>query len=187
MAHSDDRKRRRGGPEDMALFEAAMRNVRPRKRRTPAPDAASAPPPPEPRPAAPAPPSVAPAPKRARYAPLEPGATGDADRRTLDRLRRGQLRPEARIDLHGMTQETAHAALAGFVVRAQAEGRRCVLVVTGKGSVGAGGGVLRNAAPGWLNAPRLRPRVVAFAEAAPRDGGAGALYVLLRRLRPGAP
>ncbi|MPY68920.1 MAG: hypothetical protein GEU92_02415, partial [Alphaproteobacteria bacterium] len=114
-------------------------------------------------------------------------ATGDADRRTLDRLRRGQLRPEARIDLHGMTQDTAHAALAGFVIRAQSEGRRCVLVVTGKGRVGTGGGVLRNAAPGWLNAPRLRPRVVAFAEAAPRDGGSGALYVLLRRLRPGAP
>jgi DNA-nicking Smr family endonuclease len=164
----------------MALFEAAMRNVRPRKRRALPPDATPTLPPPDPRPAAPAP-------KRARYAPLEPGATGDADRRTLDRLRRGQLRPEARIDLHGMTQDTAHAALAGFVVRAQAEGRRCVLVVTGKGSVGAGGGVLRNAAPGWLNAPRLRPRVVAFAEAAPRDGGAGALYVLLRRLRPGAP
>ena len=120
---------------------------------------------------------------RPRLAPLDPGRSGDVDTRTLDRLRRGQLRPEGRLDLHGMTQAEAHGALEKFIPRAQGAGRRCVIVITGKGSVSAGGGVLRNAVPGWLNAPSLRPSVLAFAEAVPRDGGAGALYVLLRRKR----
>lgn len=168
---------------DESLFEAAMRDVEALKRRDRAPAAA----PPEP-----APPSAetpAPMPRPAsqpaqRLAPLAPGRSADVDTRTLDRLRRGQLRPEARLDLHGMTQDQAHRALVAFIPRARGNGLRCIIVITGKGSVTAGGGALRRAVPGWLNAPGLRPHVLAFAEAAPRDGGAGALYVLLRRIRP---
>jgi DNA-nicking Smr family endonuclease len=109
-------------------------------------------------------------------------AASGLDRRSAEKLRRGELRLEARLDLHGMTQDEAHRALAGFVVRAQEAGKRCILVITGKGS-GERGGVLRAAVPRWLGEAPLRGRVLATAPAQPRDGGAGALYVLLRRRR----
>jgi len=115
--------------------------------------------------------------------PLATGRSGDVDGRTLDKLKRGKLRPQARLDLHGMTQNEAHRALVSFMADAQAEGKRCVLVVTGRGRLSEGGGVLRNQTPNWLNAPAIRSRLLAFATAQPRDGGSGALYVLLRRGR----
>lgn len=109
------------------------------------------------------------------------------DRRQALRLRRGQLSIEARLDLHGMTQAQAHRALAGFLARSHAAGRRVVLIVTGKGTrQGADGsptGVLRRTVPRWLAEPALRPLVLATAAALPRDGGDGALYLLLRRSR----
>jgi DNA-nicking Smr family endonuclease len=108
-------------------------------------------------------------------------ATG-LDRRSAEKLRRGELRLEGRLDLHGMTQDEAHYALTGFLVRAQEAGKRCVLVITGKGSAERGG-VLRAAVPRWLGEAPHRGRVLATAPAQPRDGGAGALYVLLRRRR----
>ena len=111
------------------------------------------------------------------------GRSGDVDGRTLDRLKRGQIRPEARLDLHGLTQENAHRELVSFIVEAQASGKRSVIVITGRGRLSEGGGVLRNQTPNWLNAPALRARIIAFATAQPRDGGTGALYVLLRRAR----
>ncbi|MBP2300362.1 Smr/MutS family protein [Azospirillum picis] len=115
-------------------------------------------------------------------APLTPGSTANIDRRTGDRFRRGELEIDGRIDLHGMTQAQAHHALAGFVHRAWNEGRRCVLVITGKGSFG-GLGVLRQATPRWLADPALRPMVLAIQPARPKDGGDGALYVLIKRRR----
>jgi DNA-nicking Smr family endonuclease len=109
------------------------------------------------------------------------------DRRQALRLRRGQLSIEARLDLHGMTQAEAHRALAGFLARSHAAGTRVVLIVTGKGTrQGADGsptGVLRRTVPRWLAEPALRPLVLATASALPRDGGDGALYLLLRRAR----
>ena len=172
---------------DEALFESAMRDVDalPKKKRAAPPSGKKPVAPVKPRAASrPQPPAAAASPPPApRLAPLDLGRSGDVDARTLDRLRRGQLRPQGRLDLHGMTQVEAHGALDKFIPRAQAAGKRCVIVITGKGSVSAGGGVLRNAVPGWLNAPSLRPSVLAFAETIPRDGGAGALYVLLRRKR----
>ena len=82
-----------------------------------------------------------------------------------------------------MTQGQAYAALMSFVENSQAAGKRCVIVITGRGRTSEGGGVLRNETPGWLNSPSVRSRVLAFATAKPRDGGTGALYVLLRRVR----
>ena len=114
---------------------------------------------------------------------LPVGGSADVDKRTFDRLRRGRLRPEARLDLHGMTQDQAHKALIKFIEGSQEEGRRCVIVITGRGRVSEGGGVLRREVPGWLNSPRVRPIVLAISLATPRDGGPGAMYVLLRRLR----
>lgn len=89
---------------------------------------------------------------------------------------------EARLDLHGMTQTSAHEALEGFLHRAFVAGKKTVLVVTGKGLRGNGEiGVLRGAVPRWLNEPPMSNWVHAFDHAAPRDGGAGALYIIMRR------
>ena len=106
------------------------------------------------------------------------------DKRTAVRLRRGQIDIEGRIDLHGMTQEEAHANLSGFLKSSARAGHRCVLVITGKGiGKGMGGGILRAQLPHWLNTADLRPLILAFAPARARDGGGGAFYVYLRKRR----
>jgi DNA-nicking Smr family endonuclease len=102
------------------------------------------------------------------------------DRATAERLRRGRRAIEARLDLHGMTQPEAHRALQGFVSGSRAAGRRCVLVITGHGR--SSGGILKSAVPRWLHEPDLRRDVLAIAPARPQHGGAGALYLLLRKL-----
>ena len=104
------------------------------------------------------------------------------------RLRRRLLEVDDRIDLHGMTQERAFAALAAFLRRAQARGQRIVLVVTGKGRSVEGRGILREAVPQWIARPDFRPLVSACEEAGRRHGGEGALYVRIRRRQgPAAP
>ena len=116
------------------------------------------------------------------------------DRRTSEKLRRGQLPIEARLDMHGMTQAKAKTSLLSFILRAYNSGLRCVLVITGKGSSSKGtgedavwlqaeSGVLREATPQWLNDPAIRPKILSFCQARPKDGGQGALYVLLKRQR----
>ena len=105
------------------------------------------------------------------------------DRATAERLKRGRYPVEARLDLHGMTQAEAHTALAGFVARSRAAGRRCLLVITGHGRMS--GGILKAAVPRWLGEPELRRHVLAIAPAQPDSGGSGALYVLLRRVPQG--
>jgi DNA-nicking Smr family endonuclease len=92
-------------------------------------------------------------------------------------LRRGRIEPEARIDLHGMTQDRAYRALIGFLVKAQRDDKRVALVITGKG------GVLRGMLPLWLGQADLRPLVSGLSEAHARHGGSGAFYVSLRRRR----
>ena len=123
-------------------------------------------------------------PPRPGLPPLEVGRSAGLDRRTDERLRRGQLVIDGRIDLHGLTQSAAHDELARFLDGSQRAGRRCVLVITGKGAVSQGGGVLRNATPRWLAEPGLRRMIVAIHRAQPQHGGEGALYVLLKRRRP---
>ncbi|MCZ6606432.1 MAG: Smr/MutS family protein, partial [Alphaproteobacteria bacterium] len=131
--------------------------------------------------ARPAPPGPPPVP---RLPEIGPGDRAGVDKRTAKRLKRGPLAVEARMDLHGLTQEEAHRALSAFVQGSQAAGRRGVLVITGKGLRPDGTtGVLRAAVPRWLNQPDLRERIVAFTHATPRDGGDGALYLLLKRKR----
>ena len=195
MAKKPDPSRPRGLSRDAAeLFEAAMKGTE-RIAGDAAPTDGDSPTdtPPQKKTATPpaTPPATAPparssddvAPGPSKLPELGPGEGADVDSRTMARLRRGRLRPEARIDLHGMTQAEAHGALAAFIARVQNDGRRCVLVVTGKGRVSEGGGVLRHGVPQWLNTPALRPRIMGFCAAQPRDGGAGALYVLIRRAR----
>ena len=113
------------------------------------------------------------------------------DRRRAEQLKRGQIRLEARLDLHGLFQDEAHAALAHFLTSCAAAGKRCVLVITGKGSERLGSapprpGVLQTAVPRWLAEPALRDTIMGFGPAGRYHGGAGALYVLLRRRRPPA-
>jgi DNA-nicking Smr family endonuclease len=112
------------------------------------------------------------------------------DRRRFERLRRGRIEPEARLDLHGMNSARAHAELVDFLVAAHADGLRLVLVITGKGREGDEDahaphrrGVLRHSLPHWLAAPPLASRVLQAAPAHHRHGGSGAFYVYLRRVR----
>lgn len=104
----------------------------------------------------------------------------DVDARTLQRFKRGQMEIEGLIDLHGFGQVEAHEALRRFILSSQAQGRRCVLVITGKGQPGKPG-VLRMRVPEWLE--EMAGPVLKIAHARPPHGGQGAFYVLLRRQR----
>jgi len=115
--------------------------------------------------------------------PLSHGTLVGLDKRTGERLKRGKLEVEGRLDMHGMSQARAYSALKRFLLDKQASGKRCVVVITGKGSRDGGMGVLKEAVPRWLNEPSLREHVLGFDYALPRHGGTGALYILLRRKR----
>ena len=118
-------------------------------------------------------PHPAPAPRRTAGVPhlIEP----NRERRIM----LGREAIGARLDLHGMDQEQARAQLTGFLARAQAEGHRAVLVITGRGR--AGGGVLRRRVPDWLGEAPLRALVAGISVAHRRHGGEGAFYVALKR------
>jgi DNA-nicking Smr family endonuclease len=109
----------------------------------------------------------------------KPPPLANLDRRTRSRVARGSIEIDARLDLHGLTLERARSRLKSFLASAQARGARLVLVITGKGGTGA----LRRETPFWLSSPELRPTVIGFEEAAQHHGGAGALYVRIRRAR----
>ncbi|MEE2746667.1 MAG: Smr/MutS family protein [Pseudomonadota bacterium] len=111
------------------------------------------------------------------------GNTPGIDKRTAKRLRKGQLKIEATLDLHGMDQAEAKRKLTEFIENACYNGKRCLLIITGKGSISLGGGVLRKMTPEWLDSSPNRGRIIAFTEATIADGGSGALYVLLKRKR----
>lgn len=97
------------------------------------------------------------------------------------RVRRGQHEIDARLDLHGHTQDTAHRELVDFLLWQASVGARCVLVITGKGRLGVG--ILRARLFDWIADPALRPFIAGYAEAHARHGGAGATYVFLRPVR----
>jgi len=112
------------------------------------------------------------------------------DRKRFSNLKKGRLAPEARLDLHGMTAAVAHAALTRFILDSVVEGRRLVLVITGKGKrkpdhgpIPERHGVLRHQVPHWLNTPPLAHNILQIVQAHVRHGGDGAIYVYLRRSR----
>lgn len=107
---------------------------------------------------------------------LTPHQSADVDAAQLKRLRSGELPIAGRIDLHGMTQGEAEAAISRFIHFSFHNGRRCVLVITGRS------GVLKPATVRWLNDATLRPFIIAIAPAK-KHGGDGAYYVLLKRRR----
>lgn len=111
-----------------------------------------------------------------------------ADRSAERRLRRGRIDIDARIDLHGMTQDHARRTLGHFLHGARARGHRLVLVITGKGKTAARSrepgesapGILKRRLPEWLAEPELRHLVTGYARAHQRHGGEGAFYVTIR-------
>lgn len=117
------------------------------------------------------------------------------DRRTEERFRKGKMTIEGRLDLHGLTQSEAHVALTNFIENAYAAGKRCVIVITGKGTPrsteeeqaqhgsGTRKGILRARVPGWLTSAPLSRLVLKIAPTQPKDGGSGAFYVYLKRNR----
>lgn len=130
--------------------------------------------------------------ERRDLAPTLPEILGQSplrmDAKTHGKMTRGKLQPEARIDLHGMTLAEAHPELIGFILNAQSQGLRLVLVITGKGKrredtgpIPQRMGALRHQVPHWLRLPPLAPAVLQVTEAHLRHGGAGAYYVYLRK------
>jgi DNA-nicking Smr family endonuclease len=109
------------------------------------------------------------------------GAVEDIEPNRKHRISREREEIGGRIDLHGLTQDRAQAALEAFLVRAWDEGWRAVLVITGKGV--QGDGVLKKRAPDWLGAAHLSHIVAGISDAHKRHGGEGALYVALKRKR----
>jgi DNA-nicking Smr family endonuclease len=183
-------KRDKDMESDAELWARVAKSARPLKKGVAAPNVAS----PKPR-ARPAVKSAAPAVKSAPKPKPKPAPTlreAPLDRQTGRRLERGHVAVEARLDLHGMRQKEAHAALQRFLKSAQGKGHRHVLVITGKGAepdarlsfyAEDGRGVLRQAVPQWLASPELAPLIVSYAEAPRRLGGEGAIYVRVRKAR----
>lgn len=129
---------------------------------------------------------------------LVPGQFAGIDRSSSEKFRKGKMAVDAKLDLHGMTQNQAHSAVSRFVASQHAAGARCVLIVTGKGKAGdpfapksapqrftmsSSRGVLKDALPRWLNEPGLRPYILAISPAGRGHGREGAMYVLLKRKR----
>lgn len=119
------------------------------------------------------------------------------DLRTELRLRRGQMPIDGRLDLHGLNQEQAHSMLNQFVMTAHANGKRCLLIITGKGRGGLRAedayapdlqpGILKQKLPEWLSMHPLERVVLKIMTAAPKDGGGGAFYIYLKRQRDYTP
>lgn len=119
-----------------------------------------------------------------------PGPGIQMDAKAFAKLSKGKLAPEARIDLHGMTVSEAHPELIRFILNAHSDGLRLVLVITGKGKPGPDFGpipqrygVLKHQVPNWLRMPPLGAMILQVSDAHLKHGGAGALYVYLRRTR----
>ncbi len=122
--------------------------------------------------------------ERLRSAPVQ------MDKKIFSSMRKGKLKPEGKIDLHGMTVERAHRKLNQFVLSSHQQGKRLLLVITGKGKNRDEGGpipvrygVLRHQVPEWLRLPPLSNAVLQIVEAHQSHGGSGAFYVYLRRAR----
>lgn len=191
----NDRRRRVVSSEEAKLWREAMRGAKMFAHQkaavadeppvaTPArpPESAAAPALPVPKPTVYRPPVPPPALHDANVPLLDHRRSPGLDKSTAGRFAKGMMEIEATIDLHGLTQPVAHAALTRFVGGSADLGRRCLLVITGKGNR-EGSGILRTEVPRWLNEPGLRGQILAFTHAQPKHGGTGALYVLLKRRR----
>jgi len=194
-----DRGNRAITADEAELWKHATRALEPVKAK-PRVRAAQEPPPPSiPRQPAPAARSDAERVLKGKPAAAAPRTTGrpaplaDFERRKARQIASGKIEIGARLDLHGSYQRDARARLRAFLLDAHAKGHKTVLVITGKGAEKEAAdplghlmgerqrGVLRRNVPAWLDEPDLRAIVLSFTEASTRHGGAGALYVQLRR------
>ena len=185
------RRKRSLSEEERALWESVAKQTKPLRKKPRAAKAEAAAPAAEAliaaKPAAP--PKPLPSSKISRAPSPDPPPAAPPlaplGRRERSQLSRGRKEIDARLDLHGMTQTRAHRALSGFLQRAHREGLTFVLVITGKGRMGAESerGVLRRQVPQWLSLPEFRALVVGFEEAHIGHGGGGALYVRIRRAK----
>lgn len=172
--------------EDRALWDAVAKTVEPLGRGTDAAAADAAPPPLVKRKSTPS--ASAPRPETRK---TEPPRLAPLDRRLKARIGKGSVAIDARVDLHGLTQATAHHRLRRFLAESQSAGAKVVLVITGKGrpadesSIGGERGVLRRLVPILLASAELRSLVVGFEPAGRSHGGEGALYVRIRSQRGG--
>jgi DNA-nicking Smr family endonuclease len=180
------RRKRSLSEEERAMWESVAKQIKPLRKKPRAAKAEVAEASAAAKPAASAKPLAsakvlrAPKPEAPAAPPLAP-----IGRRERSQLSRGKKQIDARLDLHGMTQTRAHRALSAFLQRAHSDGLTFVLVITGKGKIGAESerGVLRRQVPQWLSLPEFRSLVVGFEEAHIGHGGEGALYVRIRRAR----
>jgi DNA-nicking Smr family endonuclease len=185
-------RRRQVSDEEQALWQAITRSVLPLKRRRKHAAGPKLAVETKPKPTPRLPTSLVhalaanpkPAPKPIpKPTPKDPGLV-PIDRRSRQKLTRGTQAIDARLDLHGRTQDEAHVVLLRFLQRAQGNGAKTVLVITGKGGRSdTGRGVLKRQVPMWLALPEFRTLVVGFGDAAIGHGGEGALYVRVRRIR----
>jgi DNA-nicking Smr family endonuclease len=178
--HAGGRSRRSLSAEERALWRGFVRSIKPLRGRAaqPAENATALPAP------APAGSKAKPVtPSRRPPRPAAPPPLATLEPRDRQRLARGRIAIDARIDLHGLTRGEAHTALAHFLRRSQRDGARFVVVITGKGAGAGERGILRRQVPLWLGLPELRDIVVGFETAHMAHGGEGALYVRLRRAR----
>lgn len=179
-------------PADHGLWDEVRRTIAPLKRRAIKPPLEASP--------TPTPQVLAQSalrtPQREHLQRTKPPPLAAFDRRTAQRLSRGQLEPEARIDLHGDGLETARIKLFHFLESHRRRGVRLVLVITGKGASPFGRhtlhgvgfyhapereGRLRREVPRWLDEGPFRDHVSGFQPAHPRHGGGGAFYLRLRK------
>lgn len=119
---------------------------------------------------------------------LDDFENGGIDKSTMRKFKREEFRVEAVLDLHGLTEDEAFAKVDNFIPQSYALGRRCVMIITGKGirihpdeDIFAAKGVLRKQVPQWLNMARLRAMILIYKHPSEKMGGSGALYILLRR------
>jgi DNA-nicking Smr family endonuclease len=181
------RRKRNLSEEERALWESVAKQTKPLRKKPRAVRAQAASPeavtPAAVKPAAS--PKPHPSAKIVRAPKPEAPPLAPLGRRERSQLSRGRKEIDARLDLHGMTQTRAHHALSAFLQRAHSDGLTFVLVITGKGKMGAETerGVLRRQVPQWLSLPEFRALVVGFEEAHIGHGGEGALYVRIRRAK----
>lgn len=113
---------------------------------------------------------------------------GGIDKATIKKFKKEEFKIEAVLDLHGLTEDEAFEKVENFVVQSYNKGKRCIIIITGKGlsihesdDVFAPKGVLKKQVPQWLNMARLRSMILTYKNPSERLGGAGALYILLKR------
>lgn len=123
------------------------------------------------------------------FSELTVGNMDNVDKNTAEKFKKGQFKIEARLDLHGRTEKEAFSAVGDFIRNSYVQGKRCILIITGKGikkeddAWYEAKGIIREALPKWLNHADIRPFILGMSPALPADGGSGAMYVLLKRKR----